>query len=358
MKNKKSKLRDNSYVRRSIWIIIGVILFGSLTHAGDIYKTSVLILNATGGVKIIGGALDLGTNIITNTTGINVTNGNIFITGSLLVNGSTILPAGSTNVSIEYGWNGTNYVPLLTTPEGLLRLTVAQAQADNASSLGIGANGTSLTLTGTNNANNISLSVNNTLYVNASADRVGIGTASPGQTLTVVGDVNVTGTAYGSVGVVRSYPVTLANVSNTTAETTILSFVVPANSMSDGDLIVISMSSLAKNNKGTAGTITPKVYVGAGAAIDGYQIPSLADSATEKTTHSIIRLQRMGSTVIAAETVAVYFASISSIGAIGPGSSTPTNFTTDFTISIKLTLSAADPTFYIKPQSARVIHFK
>src|SRR3989338_5691951 len=56
---------------------------------------------------------------------------------------------GLTNVSLNYGYNGTNFVPLLTTPEGLLRLTVDQASADNASSLGTGATGSNLTLTGT-----------------------------------------------------------------------------------------------------------------------------------------------------------------------------------------------------------------
>ena len=49
-----------------------------------------------------------------------------------------------------------------------------------------------LSIIGINTANNLSLNVNNTFYVNASADRVGIGTAAPNQKLEVSGgNVNV-----------------------------------------------------------------------------------------------------------------------------------------------------------------------
>lgn len=52
-----------------------------------------------------------------------------------------------------------------------------------------------LDITGTNTANNLSLSVNGTLYVNSSG-RVGINTTNPTSSLQVVGDTNVTGTVY------------------------------------------------------------------------------------------------------------------------------------------------------------------
>ncbi|MBI4173566.1 MAG: hypothetical protein HY519_02490, partial [Candidatus Aenigmarchaeota archaeon] len=50
-----------------------------------------------------------------------------------------------------------------------------------------------LSILGASLANNLSLNANNTLYVNASLDRVGIGTSSPGSKLEVVGTANITG---------------------------------------------------------------------------------------------------------------------------------------------------------------------
>src|SRR3989344_2995312 len=80
---------------------------------------------------------------------------------------------GLTNVSLNYGYNGTNFVPLLTSPEGLLRLTVDQASADSASSLGTGATGTDLTL----------------------SDRLHVTGTSTNSTFS--GDVRIFGTLYG-----------------------------------------------------------------------------------------------------------------------------------------------------------------
>src|SRR3989338_4151459 len=80
---------------------------------------------------------------------------------------------GLTNVSLNYGYNGTNFVPLLTSPEGLLRLTVDQASADNASSLGTGATGSDLTL----------------------SDRLNVTGTTANSTFS--GDVRIFGTLYG-----------------------------------------------------------------------------------------------------------------------------------------------------------------
>src|SRR3989344_4772460 len=123
--------------------------------------------------------------------------------------------AGSTNVSILYGWNGTNFVPLLTNEQGELLVSnvslLSRTQSDNSTQSdeidtkmnvtggNYIANVTVTTITVTprlDTAGNTSLNVNNTLYVNASADRVGVGTSSPTQALHVVGSLNVTGSIW------------------------------------------------------------------------------------------------------------------------------------------------------------------
>ncbi|MEK6888189.1 MAG: hypothetical protein AABX14_04570, partial [Candidatus Aenigmatarchaeota archaeon] len=68
--------------------------------------------------------------------------------GGLAGDGSNITNIGS-NLSLNYGYNGTNWLPLATTADGTLRLNVRDAQSTNASTLVTGATGSDLTLTGT-----------------------------------------------------------------------------------------------------------------------------------------------------------------------------------------------------------------
>ena len=155
----------------------------------------------------------------------------------------------------------------------------------------------------------------------------------------------------------QTYTATLAQVLNTVSETLILSFDIPANNMADGDLIEIVMSNLEKNNKGTDGTITAKVNVGAGAQVTITSTASFQNGATEYTNERMIRLQRMGAAVVVlADGLGGFTSNLVSAPVNSYGSSTPANFTALQTVSLKVTLSAADATFYIKPQSASVFH--
>jgi hypothetical protein len=172
---------------------------------------------------------------------------------------------------------------------------------------------------------------------------------------------------------VAIYTATLANVLNTAAETTILSFIIPAASMSDGDVITVWLASLSKNNKGTDGTVTAKVNVGAGSQVT-LVLPNsgtFTNNATERSAFGIACiLQRVGSTVWVGGPGSTIGGSVSGSRTFGvfqdpananptpEGTSTPANFTADQTVSLKITLSAADATFYMKPQSAQVTHTK
>ena len=130
--------------------------------------------------------------------------------------------------------------------------------------------------------------------------------------------------------------------------------------MADGDVIRATLLSLEKNNKGTPETMAAKLNVGAGAQVVLVAAAAFADAATEYTTLREVWLQRMGSTV----EMGHFFATSSFSAAPGQatsavlGASTPADFTADQTVSLKVTLSAAHATFYIKPQSARVMHFR
>lgn len=167
MKGKKTRYEADTK-RYIMLIIIGIAALSSLAMAGDIHKAGQLLLNATGGVKLLGGDLDIGGNAVVNLTKLNVSPGNLYVTGSIVLNGSAVTAAGATNVSVLYGYNGTTVAALLTTPEGLLRLSMAEAQAENASNLISGqANGTSLKLTG-------NISVGGGRNINSTNDTCGL----------------------------------------------------------------------------------------------------------------------------------------------------------------------------------------
>ena len=151
-----------------------------------------------------------------------------------------------------------------------------------------------------------------------------------------------------------SYTATLADVANTTSETTVLSFVVPGNAMADGDVIQVWWSWLGKNNAFSPLTVTVKTNVGAGAQVT-VASGSWSSSATEvKKATLLCYIMRVGSTTwIAANPTYDILTKVTNIG-----ESTPTNFTGDNTVSVKVTLDGADATAYLKPQSAMVIHYR
>lgn len=173
---------------------------------------------------------------------------------------------------------------------------------------------------------------------------------------------------YGNA-LIASYTATLADVANTTTETAIITFTVPANAWADGELIRILFTYLAKNNKGTTGFPVLKGYVGAGAGVV-FGSSNFDNDANEYALMGEINLQRVGADVYIKgptlmmftegatwsnqPTLAVQAAHILTANA----KSTPANFTANNTVAIKATLDAANATYYIKAKAAHVLHFK
>ena len=104
--------------------------------------------------------------------------GDTNVTGSLWVQGENV--TAPTNVSMNYVYNGSEFVGAKATGAGILQLDVVSQSADKAL--------TSFTVT-----DNLIVDTN-TLVVNASSNKVGIGTISPAEKLVVIGNANVSGT--------------------------------------------------------------------------------------------------------------------------------------------------------------------
>src|SRR3989338_4972839 len=306
-------------------------------------------LRGSGPISIIGDA--------------NVT-GTLYVTG-LVGDGSNLTNIGA-NLSLNYGYNGTNWLPLATTADGTLKLSVRDSQATNASQLTAGATGSDLTLSdrlnvtgttanstfsgdvrilgtlyggsplkisglnvtdgnlfvtgalvvnsttitgasasgwtisgnnvyndtlgvlfgigtlsptallhisGTSSANNISLNVNNTLYVNVSSNRVGIGTSSPAATLHVVSPAIPTGSGGDSTYDIKVGDVTYRVHKFTTVGNS--TFTVPAG-VSEVEYLVVA------GGGGGAGAQTTSVGAGGGGA-GGFRTGTLAVTAGNKT---------------------------------------------------------------------------
>lgn len=155
---------------------------------------------------------------------------------------------------------------------------------------------------------------------------------------------------------IATYAGTLANVQNTASETTIVSFAVPADAWTKGDVIYLVVTSLEKNNKGSGGVATFKANAGAGSQVT-LGAPTFPDDPTEITTTRIFTLQRQESTVAVLRGLPSGW-NVTPSNAAVQGTSTPANFTSTITVSLKATLDAASPNFYVKPQSAVAYHIK
>jgi hypothetical protein len=153
--------------------------------------------------------------------------------------------------------------------------------------------------------------------------------------------------------VVNAYTATLTNVISTAVQTTFLSFSVP--SMANGDVIEVLYSALKKNNKGSAGTVTIDVFYGAN-SVTQIAGSNWGNSATELKALGQIRMQRVGSDLWVQQATDVPSSVVSSDGAANVVVISAPTFGSAQTVSLKITLSAADATFYLKPQSAVVHH--
>jgi hypothetical protein len=178
-----------------------------------------------------------------------------------------------------------------------------------------------------------------------------------------------------STSKLATYAASLANVGPSVAtEVTALSFTIPGGTMGDGDVVQVYLQALAKNNKGSTGSPLFKVNVGAGAQVTVGSGAVYNNDANEYAVPQSFAMQRQGNDV----KVFNIFSPVSGIvspGAIqesysfsilqfqggvsrGWGTSTPTNFTGDNLVSLKITLGVSDATFYYKPQIALVTHLK
>lgn len=166
---------------------------------------------------------------------------------------------------------------------------------------------------------------------------------------------------------ITTYTPTLANAV-ATGDTTICSFTVPGGTWTDGEMVTVRIFALNKNNKGTAGNATLKVNATGGAAVTIGAAVAWADSATESARGMSLEMMREGSKIAvwgggttgwentaSGTTVPLD----SSNFMISPGTArflwyevTPTNFTSDVTVSIIMNLDATNATFYCKPQTA------
>jgi hypothetical protein len=164
-----------------------------------------------------------------------------------------------------------------------------------------------------------------------------------------------------------TYATTLANAT-ASGDTTICTFVVPGGTWADGEMVTVRIFALSKNNKGTSGNATLKVNATGGSAATIGAAVSWADSATEAVRGMSLEMVRAGSKIAvwpggtggydnAASPVA--YPIDPSNFMTSPGTArftwhevTPTNFTSDVTVSLIMNLDATHATFYCKPQTA------
>lgn len=155
----------------------------------------------------------------------------------------------------------------------------------------------------------------------------------------------------------KMYAATVADVSNTSSITTTVSWT-NTGAVADGDEIEVRGLVLIKNDKGTSGTVT--LTFGFGGVTGATSSVSWADNSTERVYMFRFRFVRYGSDMYVQN------------AEIGDGKnphrtdantvdnlvtlSAPT-FTAGQTGLIRVTLSAADTTFYWKTKSARVQHY-
>lgn len=160
------------------------------------------------------------------------------------------------------------------------------------------------------------------------------------------------------------YTPSMQDVQDFAAAVAVVGFVVPAGTWADGEVISVDVFSLDKNNKGSDGTPSFAVTVGAGSPVTLTNGTAWSDSGTEYPMWRGFTLIRNGSTVV----VFAGYEITGSFGAASPvsfssrpgavtqilGLSSPASFAADITVSLIATLGAASPTYYYKPRSARI----
>ena len=155
--------------------------------------------------------------------------------------------------------------------------------------------------------------------------------------------------------------VTLANCSNTSTETTVMSVTIPANTWADGEEVGISIIARHKQNSGGAIAITYKVKVNA-SSLTTLSASSVSNSATEGKTRRSFFFTRIGSDVYytgngaaygdMSSTASVYGAVISTADYYGSGNGniyTSVDFTSDVVLTFTVQWASANANVYWNP---------
>lgn len=179
--------------------------------------------------------------------------------------------------------------------------------------------------------------------------------------------------AGGGAAVVTGYATTVANCSNTTTETTVVSATIPANEWLNGEIVTIRFRATHKNNSGSARNLTLKVYF----KTTGFALinaVSMANSASTGNSFFEISLQRNGTNVdvltVSGNTLATYFSGAQNVrylvalGDLSTGTLdfgggaipflTGETFNVDIAVAVKITFSAANANLFFNAIHGKV----
>lgn len=175
------------------------------------------------------------------------------------------------------------------------------------------------------------------------------------------GGTNAT-TKGGAVANLLAETVTLANCSNTSTETTVMSVTIPANTWADGEEVGISVIARHKQNSGGSIAITYKVKVNA-SSLTTLSASSVSNSATEGKTRRSFFFTRVGSDIYytggggntygdMSSTSSVFSAAVSTSDVYASGNGTiyaSVDFTSDVTLTFTVQWASANANAYWIP---------
>lgn len=173
--------------------------------------------------------------------------------------------------------------------------------------------------------------------------------------LTAGTGLSISGTTLSLAGNFTGYTATLANCTNTTGETDVISITMPAAEMADGDIVVMDFSYLI--NCAAASNFEVKAYFGASSATLITGIAFTTGGVERKRMNKVI-MQRVGADLWFNDTGASAWPTywgfdLESAAGVVKVAATPT-FSSSQTVKLTFTFSGANANNYFKPQVARV----
>lgn len=172
--------------------------------------------------------------------------------------------------------------------------------------------------------------------------------------------VNSDGSIFTKTGVMPvNYPVTIANCENTITETTIASFVIPANTMLDGDIILFELVYDIFQNYGTV-NLDHKFFANTGILFERLSL-STSQVPTSNKNRYLQFLYRSGSYLISDYKIGINNLIQNTNNLTPNGALTQLQnirndvaFNSDITFTLKTKWSVASPLVYIRPQTALI----